>query len=76
MMHGLENPKFVVLFQSKINLRFCASGWFYYRNSLQFFVRQLYLLKIDCALLADAERECAADLLSGGNKRARSAPYH
>ena len=22
-----------VLFQNKINLRYCASGWFYYRNS-------------------------------------------
>jgi len=21
-----------VLFQNKINLRYCASGWFYYRN--------------------------------------------
>jgi len=23
-----------VLFQNKINLRYCASGWFYYRNNL------------------------------------------
>ena len=22
-----------VLFQNKINLRYCASGWFYYRNT-------------------------------------------
>jgi hypothetical protein len=35
--------------------------------------------KIDCAPLADtahAERVCAANLLSGGNKSARSACYH
>jgi hypothetical protein len=24
-----------VLFQNKINLRYCASGWFYYRNNLR-----------------------------------------
>ena len=27
-----ERPKNVVLFQNKINLRYCTSGWFYYRN--------------------------------------------
>jgi hypothetical protein len=27
--------KHVVLFQNKINLRYCASGWFYYRNILR-----------------------------------------
>jgi len=26
-----------VLFQNKINLRYCASGWFYYRNILDYF---------------------------------------
>jgi len=25
------------LFQNKINLRYCASGWFYYRNTCQLF---------------------------------------
>jgi len=24
-----------LLFQNKINLRYCASGWFYYRNILR-----------------------------------------
>ena len=30
-----DRPKNVVLFQNKINLRYCASGWFYYRNILR-----------------------------------------
>jgi len=29
-----------VLFQNKINLRYCASGWFYYRNILRCTVLQ------------------------------------
>jgi len=29
-----------VLFQNKINLRYCASGWFYYRNILRCTVQQ------------------------------------
>jgi len=29
-----DRPKHVVLFQNKINLRYCASGWFYCRNIL------------------------------------------
>ena len=34
----------MVLFQNKINLRYCASGWFYYRknNSLLQFLHQLH----------------------------------
>jgi len=35
-MHGLANPKCRVLFQNKINLRYCTSGWFYYRNDNEF----------------------------------------
>ena len=33
-MHLLVNELYEckVLFQNKINLRYCASGWFYYRN--------------------------------------------
>jgi hypothetical protein len=35
-VHKLEiNQGCRVLFQNKINLRYCASGWFYYRNILQ-----------------------------------------
>jgi hypothetical protein len=30
-----------VLFQNKINLRYCASGWFYYRNILQYMVLKI-----------------------------------
>jgi hypothetical protein len=29
-----------LLFQNKINLRYCASGWFYYRNILRYTVLQ------------------------------------
>jgi len=32
MMDGETVKTCRVLFQNKINLRYCASGWFYYRN--------------------------------------------
>jgi len=35
-----DRPKHVMLFQNKINLRYCASGWFYYRNILWCMVLQ------------------------------------
>jgi hypothetical protein len=35
-----DRPKHVALFQNKINLRYCASGWFYYRNILRCSVLQ------------------------------------
>ena len=35
-----------VLFQNKINLRYCASGWFYYRNILQCTVLQMSNLRL------------------------------
>ena len=46
MMHGLTNPKCRVLFQNKINFRYCASGWFYYRNILRCTVLQTSSLLI------------------------------
>jgi len=39
-----------VLFRNKINLRYCASGWFYYRNILRCTVLQMsktLLLRLD-----------------------------
>ena len=39
MMDG-ETEICRVLFQNKINLRYCASGWFYYRNTLRCTVLQ------------------------------------
>jgi hypothetical protein len=39
----IDRPKHVprrVLFQNKINLRYCASVWFYYRNVLRATVLQ------------------------------------
>ena len=41
-----DRPKHVVCcFVNKINLRYCASGWFYYRNMLHVFVTTTSLLK-------------------------------
>ena len=39
-----------MLFQNKINLRYCASGWFYYRNVLLTFVEliQYLFLSVYC----------------------------
>ena len=34
MMDGKNVRKSRVLFQNKINLKYCASGWFYCRNYL------------------------------------------
>jgi len=31
-----DRPKHVDCYQNEINLRYCASGWFYYRKSLDF----------------------------------------
>jgi hypothetical protein len=47
-----------VLFQNKINLRYCASGWFYYRNILRCTVLEtsemncVYLLVYDTAVIS------------------------
>jgi len=36
-----DRPKHVeCCYQNKINLRYCASGWFYYRNILRCMVLQ------------------------------------
>jgi hypothetical protein len=50
-----------VLFQNKINVRYCASGWFYYRNTLRcrsyklqiniICIHKLYRLQSPCHIL-------------------------
>jgi hypothetical protein len=41
-----------MLFQNKINLGFCASGWFYYRNEKNLSII-LWLIKLPDHLLPD-----------------------
>ena len=41
MMDGKTSETCTVMFQNKINLRYCASGWFYYRNILRCTVLQI-----------------------------------
>ena len=53
----MERPSEIcrVLFQNKIKLRYCASGWFYYRNILRCTVLQmsnlLSSLNVHCGLI-------------------------
>ena len=49
-----------VLFQNKINLRYCASGWFYYRNILRCTVLQTsdsYIFIWNCWFYSHSEHQ-------------------
>jgi len=37
-----------VLFQNKISLRYCASGWVYYRNSVLSFASDSHIILYNC----------------------------
>jgi len=44
MMDGEISETCRMLFQNKINLRYCASGWFYYRNRRSVRLEQFWIL--------------------------------